>query len=158
PRIGFAYSPGKTGTTSIRGGFGMAYDQIFDNVGANVRPPQATTTLSYLGAGIPNFLAQGGIPGTLPPMTSDSLRAFTAGWLPDQKLGYAINWNFGVQHVFGKDYVFEVRYLGTRGAHLLLQTILNRSAIVTASHNLPTYLQVPSQAQLDSLPLTLTQL
>ena len=29
PRIGFAYSPGKSATTSIRGGFGIAYDQIF---------------------------------------------------------------------------------------------------------------------------------
>ncbi len=40
PRIGLAYSPGTSGKTSIRAGFGIAYDQIFDNVGTNARPPQ----------------------------------------------------------------------------------------------------------------------
>jgi len=35
---------------------------------------------------------------------------------------------------------------------------LNRADIVTPNHNLPTYLSAPSQATLDSLPLTLAQL
>ena len=39
-----------------------------------------------------------------------------------------------------------------------MQTELGRAAIVTATNNLPTYLQAPSQSTLDSLPLTLTQL
>ena len=55
----------------------------------------------------PGYLAGGGI---LPSATSTALnatqaRSATSGWLDNQKLGYAINWNFGVQHVFGKDYV-----------------------------------------------------
>ncbi len=33
PRIGFAYSPGKSGNTSIRGGFSMGYDVLYDNIG-----------------------------------------------------------------------------------------------------------------------------
>ncbi len=33
PRLGFAYSPGESGNTSIRGGFGMAYDVLYDNIG-----------------------------------------------------------------------------------------------------------------------------
>ena len=40
PRIGFAYSPGSSGDTSIRGGFGMAYDILFDNLGLLTVPPQ----------------------------------------------------------------------------------------------------------------------
>ena len=59
-------------------------------------------------------------------LTATQARAATTGWLPDQKLGYAVNWNFGVQRSFLKDYVVDVRYLGTRGVHLLLQTMLNR--------------------------------
>ena len=65
PRIGLAYSPGTNGKTSIRSGFGIAYDQIFDNVGTNTRPPQATSTVDVTNgvAGVPNanFLKNGGI-------------------------------------------------------------------------------------------------
>ena len=85
-------------------------------------------------------------------------RAATTGWLPDQKLGYAVNWNFGVQHSFWKDYVVDVRYLGTRGVHLLLQTMLNRVAQVTPTNSLPVYLTAPSQDELNALPADLDQL
>ncbi len=40
PRIGLAYSPGHSGRTSIRAGFGMGYDVIYDNVGILEFPPQ----------------------------------------------------------------------------------------------------------------------
>jgi hypothetical protein len=39
-----------------------------------------------------------------------------------------------------------------------MQTQLGRTPVVTDTHYLPTYLQAPSAAQLDALPLTLTQL
>lgn len=160
PRVGFAYSPGNSGSTSIRGGFGLAYDQIFDNVGNNVRPPQATTIFSAPSSSATGFLANGGIPFTSLPaaLTPATARAQTTGWLPDQKLGYAINWNFGVQHSFKKDYVVDVRYVGTRGVHLLSQTILNRVAQVTPGNSLPVYTTAPSQSELDALPVTLAQL
>ena len=75
PRIGFAYSPGTSGNTSIRGGFGMAYDVLFDNLGLLTTPPQFTSTCDigniptatcHYGAGGTNgntaFLANGGMP------------------------------------------------------------------------------------------------
>jgi hypothetical protein len=160
PRIGFAYSPGKSATTSIRGGFGIAYDQIFDNIGLNVRPPQALSVVNSTVTNTPGYLANGGIlPTAIPPdMNAVQARASTSGWFDNQKLGYAINWNLGVQHVFGKDYVVDVRYLGSKGVHLLLQTQLGRTAVVTDSNYLPTYLQAPTQDQLNSLPVTLAQL
>ncbi|MGH9570031.1 MAG: hypothetical protein ACRD4F_10340, partial [Candidatus Angelobacter sp.] len=40
PRLGFAYSPGTSGNTSIRGGFAMAYDVLYDNLGLLAVPPQ----------------------------------------------------------------------------------------------------------------------
>ncbi len=160
PRIGFAYSPGKSATTSIRGGFGIAYDQIFDNIGLNVRPPEVNSVVNSPVTDTPGYLANGGIlPSATPAsLTPAQARAATSGWLGNQKLGYAINWNFGVEHVFGKDWVVDVRYLGTKGVHLLMQTQLGRTAVVTDSNHLPTYLQAPSQDVLNSLPLTLNQL
>jgi hypothetical protein len=160
PRLGFAYSPGNSGTTSIRGGFGLAYDQIFDNVGNNVRGPQAVSAFSVAANSSLGFLANGAIPYSAVPaaLTPVTARAATTGWLPNQKLGYAVNWNFGIQHSFAKDYVVDVRYVGTRGVHLLLQTMLNRVAQVTQSNSLPVYLTRPSQDALNALPLTLNQL
>jgi hypothetical protein len=159
PRIGFAYSPGHQATTSIRGGFGIGYDAPFDNVGLNTRPPQATSVITSV-PNTPGFLANGGISGSmLPPNpTLAQLRQGTTAWLPNQELGYAETWNLGVEHQFAKDYTLEVRYIGTRGVHLLVQTELNRLAAVTSTNFLPTYMQRPSQATLDSLPVTLTQL
>lgn len=159
PRVGLAWSPGTAGTTSIRFGFGMAYDQIFDNIGVNSLPPQFATTITAP-AGAANFLANGGIlPGSLPPVrTVAQLRAATSAIIPDQVLPYSIQWNGGIQHVFAKDYTFEARYLGTRGVHLNVQTRPSKFAPVTPTNSLPTYLQAPSQATLNALPLTLDQL
>lgn len=158
PRLGVAYTPGKSGTTSIRAGFGLAYDQIYDNLGVLSLPPQFTSTYDITGNET-NFLARGGLPGSYtPPAGIAAARAATSAFIPDQKLPYAIDWNFGIQHVFAKNYTFEVRYLGTRGVHLPVQERINRSAIVTPSNFLPTYLVAPSGSQLAGLNLNLAQL
>ena len=91
-------------------------------------------------------------------LTPDAARAATSSYLPDQKLGYSINWNLGVDRVLKNDYTVEVRYLGTRGVHLIEQTQLNRNVVVTANHNLPLFMSQPAQFALDALPLTLAQL
>jgi outer membrane receptor protein involved in Fe transport len=164
PRIGVAYSPGSKGTTSIRAGFGMAYDVLYDNIGILALPPQLSTTVDVtapLGTGSPGFLAHGGIlpnaPGG-PALTAAQARAATSAYIPDQKLPYSIQWNLGVQHVFANNYTVEVRYLGTRGVHLDVQDRINKRTVITPTNSLPTYLSAPTQAQLDALPLTLTQL
>jgi len=158
PRIGIAYSPGKSGNTSLRAGFGIAYDQIYDNLGILSLPPQFTSTSDVTGNET-NFLANGGLPGTYtPPASVATARAATSAFIPDQKLPYAIDWNFGIQHIFAKDYTLEVRYLSTRGVHLPVQERINREAIVTPANYLPTYLSAPTASQLSSLNTSLGQL
>ncbi len=158
PRIGIAYSPGKSGNTSLRAGFGIAYDQIYDNLGILSLPPQFTSTSDVTGNET-NFLANGGLPGTYtPPASVAAARAATSAFIPDQKLPYAIDWNFGIQHIFAKDYTLEVRYLGTRGVHLPVQERINREAIVTSANYLPTYLSAPTASQLSGLNTSLGQL
>jgi hypothetical protein len=161
PRVGFAYSPGTSGTTSIRGGFGMAYDVLYDNIGILAVPPQlgATNDVNTGVAATPNFLGSGGLSGGgsgVKVLSQTTARATTSNWIPSQlKWPYSLNWNFGVQHSFGKDYTAEVRYVGTRGNHLDVQDRIDKQAKITNSVFLPTYLQQPSQAALDALPNTL---
>jgi len=105
------------------------------------------------GIGSPNFLAGGGIlPNTqVGALTASEARFLTQGYIPDQKRPQSIQWNFGIQHVFARDYTAEVRYLGTRGLFLPVQVQLNRQAVVTPANALPVYFSMPSQAALDAL-------
>jgi hypothetical protein len=166
PRLGVAWSPGHSGNTSVRAGFGMAYDVLFDNIGITTLPPQFSQTVDVT-CGADNdwqcpggFLAKGGIPpsasaGTL---TAAQARAGTSAYNPNQVLPYSVNWTLGAQHSFAKDYVLEVRYVGTRGVHLPTQIQLNMAPIVTPTNFLPTYTSNPGQAALNALPLTLNTL
>jgi hypothetical protein len=156
PRVGIAYSPGKSGNTSIRAGFGMAYDVLFDNMGTLSLPPQLSTTVDVTGDAGGSFLATGGIPanasaGTLSAMDA---RNSTSAYIQNEVLPYTISWNAGIQHVFAHNYTIEIRYLGTRGVHLPTQMQINKQSPVTATQNIPTFLNAPSAATLASLPLT----
>lgn len=165
PRIGFAWSPGSSGKTSIRGGFGIGYDVLYDNIGVLSRPPEiGSTTTDCPDPTNPictaPFLANGGIPSTpssgIVELDQATARASTASYLPvNVKYPYSESWNLGVQHVFASNYTAEVRYVGTRGVHLNVQNRLNVVPVVTPSRFLPTYMQAPSQAELDSLTYTL---
>ena len=161
PRVGFAYTPSKYANTVIRGGFSMAYDVFFDNIGVLSVPPQFSNTVDLTHANDnPGFLANGGINQSfgLTGSTPAQLRAATSTFIPDQKLPYSINYNLSVEHVFAKDYMLDVGYIGTKGVHLITQEQLNRQSPVTATQNIPTFLSTPSTATLAALPLTLGQL
>lgn len=160
PRMGLAWSPGTAGNTSVRAGFGMAYDVLYDNIGINSQPPQFARTVTETPMAILGFLANGGISPNFgaSPMTAAQARAATSAYIPNQEAPYSIQWNIGVQHVFARDFTFETRYLGTRGVHLDMQTRPTTYSSVTPANSLPTYLQAPSQAALNALPLTLAQL
>ena len=162
PRVGFAYSPGTSGRTSVRGGFGIGYDVLFDNVGASGRPPQIGFNVDCPTTCKTPFLANGGIPpqpsSGITILPQDEARAKTSGYYPKVKYPYSETWNLGVQHVFASVYTAEVRYVGTRGLALIVQNRLNIQDVVTPTNSLPTYLQAPSQTTLDALTLTLGQL
>ena len=160
PRIGLAYSPGASGKTSIRAGFGITADVLYDNLGTTTLPPQLSTTVNVTGSSATGFLAGGGVP----PNTSAAIPegaaaiAATSGFIPDQKRPEAYNWNFGIQHVFADKYVFESRYVGTRGLFLPMQVQLNRQPTVNSSNALPVYFTMPNQTTLNALTSTLTGL
>ena len=168
PRLGIAYSP--ESNTAIRAGFAMANDVLFDNLFILALPPQVQQTCDTQAPGAggqsascywsyTNFLANGGLPQNPTPITDPAVaRAATSGYIPNQKLPYSETWTLGVQHLFARQYKLEVRYVGTRGIDLPVQTRLNKATPVAPNSYLPTYLTAPPQATLDSLPLTLSGL
>jgi hypothetical protein len=173
PKVGFAWSPeykegmlgrilGSGGRSSIRAGFSMAYDYIFDNLYILSLPPQAQQTIDQTGPPYaPNYLANGGIPNVLVPAGSDPVaaRAATSAFIDDQDVPYSLTWTGSFQRQLRQNWVFEARYLGTRGIHLLTQNRINRQAKASPTMGgLPTFLTAPTQTQLDALPLTLTQI
>jgi hypothetical protein len=160
PRIGIAYSPGTSGKTSLRAGFSTAYDVLYDNLGTLSLPPQLSTTVDVTGQSGFGFLANGGIKAgtSVAAPEGAAAQAVTSGFIPNQKRPESYNWNFGIQHEFGSGYIFETRYVGTRGLYIPMQVKINNQAVVNASNALPTYLSMPSQATLDALPNTLAGL
>jgi hypothetical protein len=166
PRLGLAYSPnyqsgllhtllGSDGKSSLRAGFSMAYDVIFDNIYILSNPPEAQQTIDVpsLTTQTPNFLAHGGILPVLSPVTDPvATRHVTGAWIPDQKVPYSITYTGSYQREFGKDWGIELRYLGTRGVHLLTQNRINRQPKVDDTHFIPTFFSTPAASELAGLP------
>jgi hypothetical protein len=159
PRVGFAYSPGTAGEWSIRGGFAQAYDLVYSNLTANAAPPYFQQTNDCPGVNCPatNFLASGGLPGSAVPLPTNPQAALgpISSYTFGGKRPYGLTWNFGIQHVFKKNYTFEARYVGTRGVHLWNQTRLNIDPLVSANNYIPTFFTMPSASTLASLTKTL---
>ncbi|HKE57558.1 MAG TPA: hypothetical protein VKB46_12670, partial [Pyrinomonadaceae bacterium] len=175
PKVGFAWSPdykegllgrvfGSGGKSSLRAGFSMGYDYIFDNLYILSNPPQLqqTNDVDTSQPSTPHFLANGGLPDTPVAITDPVVaRQNTGAWIPDQQIPYSLTWTGSYQRQFGTDWSFEARYVGTRGVHLLSQNRINRQAKVSPEDGrpgLPTFFTAPSQATLDALPLTLDQI
>ncbi len=150
PRFGINWAPDPK--TSIRAGFGIAYDVLFDNLGTLSFPPQYSSTNNVNDPGqpaynSPNFLKNGGLPpgtgsGTVTfPNTPAGLanqRAATAALIPDQVLPYAETYTLTVQRTIGSAYTFEIGYVGTRGIHLATQDQINVQPKVTTANQLGT--------------------
>ncbi len=175
PRVGFAWSPdykggllgrvfGSGGKSSIRAGFSMAYDYIFDNLYILSNPPQLqqTNSVDTTQPSTPNFLANGGLPDSPVALTDPvAARQNTAAWIDDQEVPYSLTWTGSYQRQLGNDWSVELRYVGTRGVHLFTQNRINRQAKVAPEDGrpgLPTFFTMPSQATLDGLALDLDQI
>jgi hypothetical protein len=127
PRIGFAYDLLGNQKVVVRGGFGINYDRLYNNVFENIRfnppdfaigllgafanaatvtPAQTSTIYSFPYTGTSTFFGAGLTP---------SLRAV------DQNLeaAYYEQAHLGVQYQLGKDFVWESNYVGTFGHRLV---------------------------------------
>ncbi|MDQ3750514.1 MAG: TonB-dependent receptor [Acidobacteriota bacterium] len=124
PRVGFAYDPSGKGKTVIRGGYGIFYDQLFQNL-----------TLFSLTQSNP-VLYQTALPLNQAQLAAfrfgvDSLPAVPAGFSftdlafggfgrindPDAKEPYVQKFSFGFQHELTRNLTISSDYVHTLGIH-----------------------------------------
>ena len=132
PRIGIAWDIFGTGRTSLRGGYGMAYERNFGNVTFNViqNPPNYAVTALEAGVDIPQNqlpifndnsgpFAGTGVNKLLTPV---SLRAVD----PNIKNAYAHFWSAAFEHELVQGTVVSVEYSGSAGRDLYGISNINR--------------------------------
>ena len=115
PRLGFAWSPGGSGNTVIRAGFGMFYDDLAQNGWATAF--QGVNSTNYTTG--PCTLTGG--PGTYALSGSGCLTggAGATGNLVGSpyKTPYAIHITGGVQHAFNNQWLMSADYVYEDGVH-----------------------------------------
>jgi hypothetical protein len=126
PRIGVAWDPTGKGTTAVRSGFSMAYNEPYSNLYTNasrLNPPDASTMFVEPGIGIGTNVnyAFPFVPSTdfANPTTANGgvvgVTTTPNGVDPNLRGAYALQWFLGVQHQFPHDLGLSVNYVGTRG-------------------------------------------
>jgi Carboxypeptidase regulatory-like domain len=140
PRIGFGYSPtsssgmlGKLlgdGKTSLRGGFGVAYDVLFYNLLLSTfQSYPYVNNVTVTGAATLNAFPN------LPPNTIDPNRIPTLTFInvPSDIQNPTMNfWSLSLQRELGSDYVLELGYTGNRSYHMLRQSQTNPGILTAA--------------------------
>lgn len=102
PRLGIAYSPGKSGTTVIRAGFGLFYNDLAQS--GWVAAFQAVNAP-------PGVCVNPGDPGCIPGGASGAIID------PHYKTPYALHATAGVQHAFNARWTASADYTHEEGNH-----------------------------------------
>lgn len=115
PRVGFAWDPTKSGTTSIRGGFGI-FDVLPLPYLYELLVPLAAPFYELGNSGA-TALPPGSFPGGLFQFIGSSSNLRQSYVQPNPSRNYVMQWNINVQHEFSKSITAMLAYVGSRGVH-----------------------------------------
>ncbi len=105
PRLGIAYSPGQSGTTVIRAGFGLYFDDLAQT--------GWVTALQAVNAP-PGICINPGDPGCIPGAADGGVGNIID---PNYKTPYAIHASAGIQHAFNANWTLSGDYIHEQGNH-----------------------------------------
>jgi Carboxypeptidase regulatory-like domain/TonB dependent receptor len=98
PRVGATWTATEDGRTVVRGGFGIYYDQGFNNISGNISNSARSTNVTVLNPGFPDPYAGGTIAATKPSITiaapsieTPSTRTLSAGVRRELRPGLAVS-------------------------------------------------------------------
>jgi hypothetical protein len=123
PRVGLAWTIGDQGTTVLRAGYGVYYDQL----------PLAPGEALYFNSPLFDNNIFFSLPG-LPLTLNDPFPTFFPFPLPnsafaiqrDLRTGYMQHWNANIQQSLGASRILEVAYVGSKGTKLLTARDINQ--------------------------------
>ena len=140
PRLGFAYRLTNNPTLVLRGGYGIYHERLSGELaGQNIGQPPFSVTLRLQGAQnsaatfqVP-FNPQVPAPSAFPifiPRTPDS--AISVAAISRNIVSpYTQQYNLNLQYQFGRDYLLQVGYVGSKTTHLTGCSEFNQALIAT---------------------------